>query len=118
MNWKIYYADESTYSDEDGSIGNAPGDGVLVIVEKDSLVGRSIYSNTDWYWRLENQWWGGDIDGMKYYLRQPGLKKVLEGAAVPNHMWKRIFRQALEDKDFPRKSAWHRHEKRPKGVGL
>jgi hypothetical protein len=115
--WRIYYSDGSTYSSEK-PIEDAPGDGVLCIVEDDNLVGRSIYSSTDWYWRLDDQWMGGDIDGMKCYLRRPGWKKVIEGEAVPNDVWRDIYNRALTDSDFKRKSAWHRHEKRPKGVEL
>lgn len=118
MEWRIYYSNGSTYSDRDGAIEDAPGDGVLAIVENDSLVGRSIYSGTDWYWRLDGQWMGGDIDGMKTYLRRKGWKKVLEGESVPNNVWREIFDLVLNDPGFKRKSAWHKHEKRPKGVEL
>lgn len=117
IRWRIYY-EKGTYSDQDGPLEDAPGEGVQAIIESDDTVGRIIHSGTDWYWySLEyNQWVGGDSDGMKDYLRQPGLKKVLQGRALPKDIWLKIYNQALHDTDFPRKSAWLRHERRPKEV--
>jgi len=105
MNYKVYYADESTYT---GEPWNAPAFGVLVIVEKDPDHGRRLVSAKDYYvWdeKIE-RWWSVDLIGMVDYLGQPGRKRVLFGRTVPNEEWYRIMRLANEDTDFPIRTAW------------
>jgi len=105
MNYKVYYADESTYT---GEPWNAPAFGVLVIVEKDLDHGRRLVSAKDYYvWDEKNErWWSVDFIGMVDYLGFPGRKRVLFGRTVPNEEWYKIMGLANNDKDFPTRTAW------------
>jgi hypothetical protein len=103
MDWKIYYADGSTYSDDDGSPETAPPDGIEVIVQTDPRVGRSIIDGKDWYVFDGCKWVGMDDDGMKAWFRQQGLVK--QGLTLSRPRYDEILHAALTDPDFPKKSA-------------
>jgi hypothetical protein len=109
MNYKVYYADGSTYT---GEPWDAPAFGVLVIVEKDADHGRRLVSAKDYYvWdEKAERWWSVDFIGMVDYLGQPGRKRVLFGRTVSNEEWYRIMRFANEDNDFPTRTGWGNKE--------
>jgi hypothetical protein len=113
LEWRIYYGNGSTYSNEDGPLEEAPGPGVQVIVASDETVGRYLLHRQDNYWWTGQEWLGGDRFGLWDYLQRSGWKKVLFGRMITDSQFREIFDTALNDPDFPRKSAWHRHEHRP-----
>lgn len=112
--WRVYYDDGTTYDDGDGPPGQAPKQGVICTVHRDAEVGRQIITHYDFYWWNADAgcWWGGDIFGLWDYLTRPGEKVVLFGRSVPNDHYREIHRRAVEDADFPRKSAWKDTENR------
>lgn len=114
INWKVYYDDGSTYDNQDGPPKEAPKQGVICTVNRDDEVGRQIINQYDFYWwhYEEEYWYGGDIFGLWDYLTQSGEKIVLFGRSVPRDQYRTIHQQAVNDPDFPKKSAWEEEENR------
>lgn len=106
MRWRVYYDDRPPFSDVDGSPDLAPVWGVQAIVQTHPEVGREIEHRKDCYVWTVDGWWGVDERGFYDYLTRPGWKRVLFGRTVPNQVYERCFRQAIDDPDFPRKSAF------------
>ena len=50
MKWRIYYDDGMTFDSSDGEPCDAPGHGVIAIVEKDSTHGRVVLNGWNWYY--------------------------------------------------------------------
>ena len=97
IEWRIYYVDGSSYSDEDGEPWYAPKSGVAAIAVRDPAVGYIILTGTReqdhfcydaaWdcpVWRNMNVW------GFTEYMRQPGPRLVLFGEWTGNHAWQRL----------------------------
>ena len=106
VNWKIYYGDGSTYSDQDGSPEEAQKVNCLAIVQTNDVTGHSVEHTTDYYCWFSPYWRGCDIFGLWDYLSQPGVKVVLFGRWVSNEDYKKILQRALKDPDIPKRSAW------------
>lgn len=102
-NWRIYYHDGSTFSNEDGEPSQAPADGIEVIVQVDARAGRSVIEGKDFYIFDGAKWVGMDGDGMKAWFRTRGELK--QGLTVSRQRFDEILHAALNDPDFPRKSA-------------
>jgi len=78
--WRIYYRDGETFSDEDGSLVDAPAFGVQAIVCEPDV------------------WHAGDILGLVDYLVRIGLVKF--GTLTSNEDYHRAVTAAREDPDF------------------
>lgn len=111
MRWRVYCDNGTTFSDEDGLPSDAPRRGVIVIVEKAWIVGRSTWKDCDYYWWADEGWCGGDMAGLLDYLGRVGLATVLQGRTIPDAQYREIVAQALNDPDFPPKSAKYPREK-------
>jgi hypothetical protein len=116
--WRVYYADGSTY---DGAVADAPGDGVIVIVQADNTpgdpyaVGRELLFDADFYcYRVrEDRWFRCDVFGLHDYLRTPGhMSKVVFGQWAARSVYKATLIRAQQDPDFPVKSAMQAGERR------
>lgn len=119
--WRVYYDDGTTADSGDYSIETVPTRGVLAVVEPDERVGRIVLSGHDYYVWRDGAWYGiFDRFGLWDYLASPGCKRVLFGRTVPTDTYASVYRRAIEDDDFPRKSAWddRRERARPPGVDL
>lgn len=98
--WRIYYADGTRYS---GSPEDAPGLGVLLIVQRDPKSGiKEILHGDgprviDYYWWEGGMWLGGDVTGMIQYLAFPGWKKVLIGRNIITSQWREVVQEAIDD---------------------
>ena len=106
--FRIYYDGGYTYA---GKPEIAPAFGVLVIVERSKNFGRILHSNKDYFVWLGKRWLCVDYIGLLDYLAQPGWKKVLFGRMVDDDYYNEVMKVALEDKDFPIKTAkanWER----------
>lgn len=99
--WKVLYDTGSCT----GSVEDAPGDGVIVIVQEDDDVGREILHRKDFYYWERGRWFGCDLYGLYDYLRRPGWKKVLAGRNVEPRVYHAMMEQARVDPDFPPKTA-------------
>lgn len=115
MKWKIYYEDGSTFSDEDGTIEEAPARGVICIVQADGSLGRRFELDEDFYvWSEAVGWKQGwtamNIFGLMDFLIELGLVKF--GRMTDDQNYQAIKRRAAEDPGFPRKSNQTRKERR------
>jgi hypothetical protein len=106
MDWKIYYQDETTYSDEDGSWEDAPADGVICVIvrgQEGREKGRLVYNRTDYYNKLPG---GGPLDiqavsDLGPFIRQY-VKAIKFGAEIPYEDYMKILIKATKDDDFER----------------
>ena len=107
MNWRIYYGDGSTFSEEDGTPAHAPGRNVQAIVLRyPSVEGqRIILQGFDYYtWDEGGIWdgWNGRDEGGLYdYLGEPGFKVVKQGRTIPDEKYHEILEAAINDPDIP-----------------
>lgn len=83
LEWRIYYGDDSTFTNLDGSPWDAPAVGVVAITVADPSVGRWVARASDYYVydpaQFTPAWEGVDTFGLWDYLTQPGPRKVLFG---------------------------------------
>ena len=114
MLWRVYYDDGRTYSDEDGALEDAPGDGVIAIAQIDPDVGRHILHMKDFYYREHSRWYGCDIYGLFDYLRRLGWKKVIAGRNTTSSNYHAIMDRARLDPGLPEKNALLAGEMRPR----
>lgn len=110
MSWRIYYADGSTYSSEDGPPESAPGLEVQAIAQTDEATGHSVISNRDFYWwdSEYQEWAGGDLLSLAQWLASTGVAKV--GSYVARSRYGDIIDAARHDSLMPERSAWRRDE--------
>lgn len=95
MEWRIFYDDGSTFSDEDGTPEQAPARGVIAIVCRDPVARWVVCSRFDYYvWRGE--WFGVDIFGLFDYLVDPGWKGVTFGRTIANEEFRKIHTRACD----------------------
>lgn len=108
MSWRIY-TDAGTFSSWEGSPEDAPGLGVVCIVQDDPDVGRMVMARWDHYCYShgDGQWWGHDLFGLLDCLahRRPSI--IAHGRTVTAQEWQRIHALAVADPDFLPKSATH-----------
>lgn len=110
MKWRIYYDDGTIFSSDQGTESEAPGVGVVCIVQPEPRAGREVMQKWDWYYWHETygEWWGSDIYGLLYQLtndRGNCIRAVKQGAMVSNDRFQEITRRASNDPEFPWKSA-------------
>jgi hypothetical protein len=101
MDWKVYYADGSTFSDEDGPWEEAPADGVACVVVRDDDYGRYVLNGLNFYYMPCG---GQPLDvthtndiGPQLRRRCPWLK---HGVGLPRSEWKDVLIRATRDPDF------------------
>lgn len=117
VKWKVYYDNEETFSDLDGSPYDAPAVGVLVIIQEDKEHGWHSVCGKDYY-ILDNRgtelkWWCVDHFGLYDYLIQKGAKRVLFGREVENTLFSKIYEKASKDVYFLAKTAFKSKERKP-----
>ena len=114
--WRIYYADGSTFSNEDGPWVDAPADGVVCVNFADEDYGKFTLNGLNFYYSQD-----GAPDEIAHTndinpqlrARCPWLK---HGLGVPREKWKDILMRAVYDEDFgPRKSPRRRSTDRGDG---
>lgn len=109
--WRIYYADGSTFADEDGPAEDAPALGVQAINQmvgtpegRQMLHGAGQRPNrtpVDYFVLDEgDEWLGVDLFGLWDYLQRPGWRKVLFGRTISNPEFAEILYRAGHDPDF------------------
>jgi hypothetical protein len=103
MDWKIFYADETTFSSDDGTWDDAPCDGVIAICVRDEVYGKVVLNSRDFYYQTAD---GGNNDmycvndlGPQLRHRCPWLKF---GIGISSDKYKHILARATRDPDFPR----------------
>jgi hypothetical protein len=113
VEWKIFYGEGATYSDEDGPPELAPKRNVQTIAVANELVGRRIERGNDFYIMTGHGWRGCDQFGLFDYLIEPGAKVVLFGRSLADDEYREVLDRATRDPDLPEKSAFLPEERRP-----
>jgi hypothetical protein len=118
IEWRIYYFDDSTFSNLDGAHWDAPGLGVQVIVQIDQDHGWETQARDEYYvWEDRGdgyKWWGVDKFAMwEYLFIEPGRKRVLAGKRMTRNRFSEIYKRAMNDPDFPKKTAFSSTEPQP-----
>lgn len=78
--WRIYYEDGSTFSDENGTLKEAPAFGVMAVICDPDL------------------WRAGDFAGLIDWLATTGLVKF--GRLTDNDTYNRVLHEARHDQDI------------------
>jgi len=97
IQWRVYYGDGSTFSDEEGSPEMAPGCGVMCIANYDEDNRRKLAHSTDYYFFDAGRWYGCDIFGLWDYLSRVGLKIVKFGRMIGDNQYRAVMSQAMND---------------------
>jgi hypothetical protein len=109
--WRIYYGDGSTFSDEDGSPEQAPAVNVQVIAQAaDPGIGRRTCARYDFFWFDNGEWHGSDLFGLFDFLMRSSVVKF--GRVVPRLEFEALLNRAVTDPDIAPKVAWDTHERR------
>lgn len=109
LKWRIYYDNGTTFDSTQGGPGDAPAWGALMIVQLDPTVGRHIMWHPEkgfFVWCKEHGEWDiKDFTGLLDFLANfPGCV-VRMGRGVPNDRFQAIYRSAVDDPGFPKKSG-------------
>ena len=101
--WRIYYADGSTFDSTEGEPHEAPSVGFIVSVGYDENGDRYLMHGWDHYCydKASSQWWGMDLMGVFDRLRRNVLYAYKEGRTVTKKEWAAITERAHQDRDFP-----------------
>lgn len=101
LDWRIYYANGRTFSNEDGTWAEAPQDLIVSVPVRDELYGRIPLQGLDFFYHALD---GGPLDiyncrdiTPQLRLRCPWLKF---GIGLSNKNFKHILEQATNDPDF------------------
>lgn len=102
--WRIYYDDGSTFA---GAPEEAPGRGVIVIVQADAELGRILLCRWDFYcWHPDSgQWWGHDVFGLWDCLADPGWRRVVFGRTITTERFRELLDAADRDPRFAPRSG-------------
>jgi len=94
--WRVYYADDSTFSSEDGRPEEAPALGFICAVGWDESGDRYIMHGWDHYcWDIEaQQWWGMDLPGLFDRLIRNKVFAYKMGRTVTKAEFQRIMQRA------------------------
>ena len=96
MTWKIYYADGSTFSSEDGRPEDAPGHGVLAIADKNAA--NTVHMFDWYYWRTDvEEWWGSNVHGVLYqFCKYPDITRAIkQGELVQTPQYNEVVKEAF-----------------------
>lgn len=104
MNWRVFYADGTVYDSAEGNPQDAPGLGVIVIVQehKDKQERPYLQHMTDYYIWLGDRWLGCDQFRLWQYWFTEKFdfqKASLAGQTVENWRFKEINQMAKELRD-------------------
>lgn len=123
IRWRLYYADGSTYSNEDGAWEDAPSTGVVILVVRDPTEtwGRWVMSGyappsksprgNDHYVKRpdSNEPWATDHEGRDLFIAEGHPEACIkDGQNVDSEVWQEIQKRAVDDPDFPRHSPRRR----------
>jgi len=114
IDWRIYYSDGTFFDSSMGEPKDAPPHGVIVIVERDPVMGRAIISGWNWYYHTGEAWWGSDVHGLlDRLMHNLPTQAVKQGRMATTDIWRDTIDRAVLDEDFPLKSAINRERERP-----
>ncbi len=114
MKWCIHYINGFIFDNTFGEPENAPGGGVLAVVQEDYAVGVLVHQQNDFYCFDEQfgGWAGMDVFGLTQYLMKPGFKVIKLGEVMSTERFKSMLAQIRSDPNLPNKSARYPWEAR------
>ena len=103
--WRIYYADGSTFDSNDGTWDDAPVDGVQAVVVRHETIGRVVFTGREFYPAVNGEPYATDT--IAAFLRKyvPSLK---HGLCIPLEEYDAIMQRAWRDPDFPKTNPLRR----------
>jgi len=105
IQWRIYYADGTTFDSTMGEPWDAPATRVLLITQRhEDPRERPYYQWMDDYyvWKY-GRWYAVDYGALLFYWfieKYPHRRACLAGETVDNKTWVETKKKAAEDKDF------------------
>ena len=97
IDWKIYYGDGSTYSNEDGSPESAPTGNVIAVAFYDEDNRRKICHQADYYVRRDGRWFSADASGFWQHMMEPGAKVVKFGREIGDLRYREVMSFTMND---------------------
>jgi hypothetical protein len=97
IKWRIYYADDTTFDNTQGTPEDAPCINVICIKFDAIDHGWAIVAFGNYYCYRDKEWWVADDPGFWQYMFKPGAKIVKFGTTISNFDFQRIMAQARED---------------------
>jgi hypothetical protein len=97
VDWKIYYGDGSTFSNEDGPAEKAPCGRVIAVAFYDQDNRRRVCHQADYYIWDGVRWYSADINGYMQYMLEPGFKVVKFGREIGDLKYREVMTFALSD---------------------
>ena len=97
VNWRIYYGDGSTYSNEDGAPDSAPCSRVICVAFYADDQRRKICPQADFYIWDGGRWFSADASGFWQYMGEPGSKGVKFGREIGDLKYRSIMSTAMND---------------------
>lgn len=118
LTWRIYYDNGTVFDSENGLPVDAPGHGIIAIVERNDDLGRIVLNGWDWYYHDGANWWGADVHGLldRLCAHLPTFA-VCQGRMASKQVFEDTLDRAVKDPDFPRKSAKAKRERPFQQVG-
>src|SRR3990167_5592916 len=95
INWKLYYGDGSTYSNEDGLPEDAPCGRVIAAAFYDEDNRRRICHQADYYIWDGTRWYSASDSGFWQYMGEPGAKVVKFGREIGDIQYRSVMSQAM-----------------------
>lgn len=110
--WRVYYADDSVFTSDEGEPHEAPRHGVQFVAIQDPEVGWQGEQSPEGYWIWRNgRWFGTDTMGFWDYLyHHRGPCVCLFGRTLTRPRYRTLLKRAT--KDLGEKSAWAKREDR------
>lgn len=104
MQWKIYYANDSTWSSDDGNPASIPNRyGIVCIQQLEPELGREIVNRWELYRFAPSSglWFGTSDEGVtdRLLARKP-IPTLVAGVRLARAEFRAIYRAALNDPDF------------------
>jgi hypothetical protein len=105
LEWRVYYADGTTFDSEQGAPEDAPGTRVVLIIQRHSDPRERPFFQwmKDYYVWKHERWFAVDQGAFMFYIfteKYPCPKTALAGETVTNEMWLEIQERAKVDPDF------------------
>jgi hypothetical protein len=97
INWRVYYGDGSTFSNEDGAPEMAPCSRVIAVAFYDQDNRRRVCHQADYYLWGDGRWYSADASGFWQYMQEPGPKVVKFGREIGDIKYREVMTFALSD---------------------
>ena len=110
--WRIYYEDESTFSDLEGTPWDAPTLGVQFVIQRMADDKWNVISGADCYVYDPDRegWWGGKHIDADLHRARAAKPCVLLGSMINANLFNKIARQVFQDIPTTKKYWYHFQE--------